>query len=79
MVDQTPVINERNQAVSNEKNFGPLLKKMLLTAESNALKLPQQRRYEAIMKKFSTSLFIFSGPIAYDFLHCMIPEAIPSL
>ena len=79
LVDQTPVINERIQVVSNEKNFGPLLKKLLLTIESNALKLPQQRRYEAIMKKFSTSLFIFSGPIAYDFLHRNMPEAIPSL
>ena len=45
LVDQTPVINERIQVVSNEKNFGPLLKKLLLTAESNALKLPQQRLY----------------------------------
>ena len=79
MVDQTPVINERIQAVSNEKNFGPLLKKLLLTAESNALKLPQQRRCEAITNKFSTSLFIFSCPIAYDFLHRNMPEAIPSL
>ena len=31
------------------------------------------------MKKFSTSLFIFSGPIVYDFLHRNMPEAIPSL
>ena len=30
LVDQTPIINERIQAVSNEKNFGPLLKNLLL-------------------------------------------------
>ena len=53
LVDQTPVINERIQAVSNVNNFGSLLKKLLLTAESNALKFPQQRRALEILKNCS--------------------------
>lgn len=59
--------------------FCPLLKKLIKNAEMNALKLPQQRRHEVVMKKFATSLFIFSGPMAYNFVYRNLPEAIPSL
>ena len=31
------------------------------------------------MKKFATSLFIYCGPLAYNFLHQNMPEGLPSL
>ena len=60
-------------------NISPLLKQLLMNAEKNAQKLPQQRRHEQVLKKFATSLFIFSGPLTYQFLYCNLPEALPSL
>ena len=57
----------------------PNLKQVLATAEANAYKLPKQRRYTEIMKKFSTALLIYAGPLAYEFLHQNMPEALPSL
>ena len=56
-----------------------LLNQLLLNAEKNAKRLPQQRRHEEVMKKFSTSLFIYSGPMTYEFLHKNLPTALPSL
>ena len=57
----------------------PNLKQVLATAEANAHKLPKQRRHTEIMKKFSTALLIYAGPLAYEFLHQNMPEALPSL
>ena len=31
------------------------------------------------MKKFSTALLIYSGPLAYEFMHHNMPQAFPSL
>ena len=56
-----------------------LLKQLVVNAEKNALKLPQQRRHALVLKTFATSLYIHSGPMAYNFIHRNLPEAIPSL
>ena len=53
-----------------------MLKQLVVNAENDALKLPQQRRHELVLK---TSLYILSGPMAYNFIHRNLPEAIPSL
>ena len=51
----------------------------MLNAEKNLEKLPKQRRHQELLRKFSISLFIYCGPLAYHFIHSNIPEALPSL
>jgi len=43
----------------------------------NANRKPNEHQHDEIVIKFSISLFIWSGPVAYEFLHRNIPEAIP--
>ena len=51
----------------------------MLNAEKNLEKLPKQRRHQQLLRKFFISLFIYCGPLAYDFIHSNMPEALPSL
>ena len=51
----------------------------LENAEKNCLKFPTQRRHNNLIKQFATALFVYSGPIAYNFLHKNMPECLPSL
>ena len=63
----------------NTEGFGPLFKQLLKNARTNIGKVPQARRHDVIMKKFSTSLLIYAGPRAYNFMHENMPHALPSL
>ena len=38
-----------------------------------------QHRHPEILKKFATALFIYAGPLAYEFIQQNMPEALPSL
>ena len=60
-------------------SFKPILQQFLLNAERNTDKLPTGRRHPEILKTFSTALFIFCGPLAYEFIQHNMPEALPSL
>jgi len=57
----------------------PILRQMLVNAEKNVGKYPTQHRHSELLKKFATALFIYSGPLCYEFLHQTIPQALPSL
>ena len=59
--------------------IGTLLQKVLKNIEYNTGKIPTQRRHDTIIKKFATALYIFAGPMAYDFIHKNLPQALPSL
>ena len=50
-------------------SLSPILNCLMLIAEKNLDRLPKQRRYNVLMKKFATSLCIFAGPLSYKFLH----------
>ena len=63
----------------NTEGFGPLFKQLLKNAQTNIGKVPQARRHDVIMKKFSTSLLIYAGPRAYNFMYENMPHALPSL
>ena len=56
-----------------------MLKQLLANAQKNASRLPRQRHHGQVLKKFATALFIYSGPLAYEFLQKKLPEALPSL
>ena len=71
------VQGQREEMMLN--NVSPLLKQLLSNAIRNADKLPQQRRHHDVLKKFATSLFIYSGSRTYDFLHRNLSDALPCL
>ena len=57
----------------------PVLKQIISKAERNAQCLPKGRRHSEVLKKFATSLFIYAGPLAYNFLQENLPQALPCL
>ena len=59
--------------------FTPLFQSLVDNAQLNIHKLPKERRHDHVMKKFSTSLFIYAGSLAYSFVHQNMPQALPSL
>ena len=70
----------KHSLVAIIKGFSPLLKQLLTNANANVDKMvPQAKRHNTIIKKFSTSLLIYVGPRAYNFLHENMPQALPSL
>ena len=63
----------------SQTTLTPVLQRILENATENSTKLPTQRRHPMILKKFAVSLFIYAGPLAYEFIHSNMPEALPSL
>ena len=59
--------------------FPPILKQIIKNAERNVLALPHGERHSEVLKKFSTALFIYAGPLAYEFLQKNLHQALPSL
>ena len=64
---------------SKELKFTPVLKHIILNAERNAIQMPKCRRHPEILKKFCTALFIYAGPLAYEFMQQNMPQALPCL
>lgn len=85
-MEESPKISEILQTVQDRQGFerhvtgfSPLFRQLMLNAEKNLEKLPKQRRHQELLRKFSISLFIYCGPVAYHFIHSNMPEALPSL
>ena len=68
MPDQNPV---------KTKSFNDLLQEMINNAEQNCCKFPTHRRHSVIIKKFAAALFLYAGPLAYEFFQQNMPEALP--
>jgi hypothetical protein len=92
LVDQIEVLLKENEKlscmISSQESAGQdrldvmlssVLKRKLLNAESNSQKFAKHRRYDSVLTKFATSLFIFAGPLAYNFVQSNMPNALPSL
>ena len=73
------LLQQSNNKSLNTGGLTPILRQILINAEKNAFIYPSQRRHTEILKKFSTALFIYCGPLAYDFLHQNMCQALPSL
>jgi len=58
---------------------GSLLKRLLENVKNNSNKIPQDKCHDHIIKQFSTSLLIYTGPRTYNFLHENIPNGLPCL
>ena len=72
-------VQDRRGFERHTAGFSHLFRQLMLNAEKNLEKLPKQRRHQQLLQKFSISLFIYCGPLAYDFIHSNMPEALPSL
>ena len=64
---------------SKINNLSLMLKRLISNSIDNSKKTPQGRRHDAVIKKFALSLYIFSGSLAYHFLHQNLPQSLPSL
>ena len=60
------------------EKISPLFKQLLENITVNADKVPQAKRHDHIIKKFSTSVLIYTGPRAYNFLQRNI-DGLPCL
>ena len=60
-------------------SFTPILRQLILNAEKKLDKAPNYCRHTEILKKKSTALLIYAGPLTYDFIQKNMPEALPSL
>ena len=65
--------------ICNIDNFSSILRRLIVNAERNASRAHQGRRYDFIVKKFVTSLFLFYGPLAYNFLQQNLLLSLPCL
>jgi len=55
------------------------LKQIVINAERNVGQAPTQRCHPTVLKKFSTALFIYIGPLAHEFIEQNMPKALPSV
>ena len=70
------------QLLSKERSppqIGSILKCIVESAEQNCTTSSHQYRHKELIIKFAISLYIYSGPLAYNFLHSNMPLALPSL
>jgi len=56
-----------------------ILKEMIHNAEKNCGKYRTHRRHPEILKKSATALFLFAGPLAYEFIQQNMPKALPCI
>ena len=70
---------QAQQAQDETPQVEMILQKMLKTAQDNISKFSNQRRHESLIVKFAVSLLLYSGPMAYNLLHNILPNALPSL
>ena len=63
----------------NQTDSKSVIHQLLLNIERNTTKHPKHRQHNEVMKKFATILYIYSGSMAYEFIHRNIPDGLPSL
>lgn len=81
ILSSKPEINHliQDSTTGRSVSFSPLFKCLIQNAERNLEKVPQQVRHSTLLKKFATSLLIYCGPMAYNFISCNLPRALPCL
>ena len=81
-IEHTPEVGRRFLQGRNSGEVelvSPLLQRLFKNARSNAQRLPAGRRHEEVLKKFATSLLIYSGSMTYEYIYKNLPDALPSL
>ena len=52
----------------SKEKFNLLFTRLIMNAEKNLQKQPQQIRHDILLKKFAASLFIYCGSTAYSLI-----------
>ena len=71
--DQT---SSQSSDSSKRKDFSTFFKQIVDNAKKNIGKLPQSRRHSEVIKKFSTSLLLYGGPMAYNLIQKNMEDAL---
>ena len=71
--------NRDTDTLSINSSTTTLLSKLLTNIDNNTNKSLRSRRHNETIKKFATILYIYTGSMAYEFIHRNLPEALPSL
>ena len=81
ILNKNPEIGQavKEVMVGRSVSFPPLFKSLIENAERNLGRVPQKVRHNTLLKKFATSLAIYCGPMAYNFIASNMPGALPSL
>ena len=83
LVDEIEKLSHGNKELCTLRNqdvpFSPVFKQIIANAKRNATVLPHAKRHLEVIKKFATVLFIYAGPLAYEFLQKNLHQALPSL
>ena len=74
-LQQTVMMPDQN--LVKTKSYNNLIQEIINNADQNYCKFPTCQRYSPTIKKFATALFLYSGPLAYEFLQQNIPQAMP--
>ena len=74
-LQQTVMMPEQNPVKT--KSYNNLTQEIINNADQNYCKFPTCQRCSTTIKKFATALFLYSGPLAYEFLQQNIPQALP--
>ena len=59
------------------KELPVVLKRTIEILEQNYLRSPHGRRYDTVLKNFATSLYLYAGPVAYEFVHANLNIGLP--
>ena len=74
-LQQTVMMPDQN--LVKTKSYNNLIQEIINNADQNYCKFPTCQRYSPTIKNFATALFLYSGPLAYEFLQQNIPQAMP--
>ena len=79
MIENNATIMQECEFKQSNEKFNLLFTRLIMNAEKNLQKQPQQIRYDILLKKFTVSLFIYCGSRAYSFISSNMPCALPCL
>ena len=69
MQNETLTTQQDKPIASGQPHYSTMLKQIIINAEKNLGKQSKGRRHPDVLKKFCIALFIYTGPLAYEFLH----------
>lgn len=64
---------------SKRKDFSTFFRRIVDNAKKNVSKLPEFRRHSEVIKKFLTSILLYSGPMAHNLIQKNMENALSSL
>ena len=75
MQNETSTTQQDKATASGKPHYSTMLRQIIINAEKNLGKQSKERHPD-VLKKFCIALFIYTGPLAYEFLHQNMPEAL---